>query len=70
MSEDTVEGAETAAAIRSTLEGMIDGKTLNGAAIPLMREIMDIVCADAPLDIPWDGFFAWVPVVRINNNRR
>lgn len=58
MSEDTVEGAETAIAIRSTLDAMIDRGTLNAAALPLTRAILDMVCGDAPADIPWDRFFA------------
>lgn len=61
MSEDTVEGAETAVAIRSTVDAMIDGGTLDGAVLPLMRAILDMVCGDAPVDIPWDRFFVKLP---------
>jgi glycerol-3-phosphate dehydrogenase (NAD(P)+) len=58
MSEDTVEGAETAVAIRPTVEAMIDGGTLDGAVVPLLRAIMNTVCDNTPMDIPWDQFFA------------
>lgn len=57
MSEDTVEGAETAVAIRPTVEAMIDAGTLDGAVVPLMRAIMNTVCGNTPMDIPWARFF-------------
>jgi glycerol-3-phosphate dehydrogenase (NAD(P)+) len=57
MSEDTVEGAETAASIRSTLEAMIDAGRLVRTVLPLTRAIMDMVCSDAPVEIPGDRFF-------------
>jgi glycerol-3-phosphate dehydrogenase (NAD(P)+) len=58
MSEDTVEGAETAAAIRATVDAMIDSEALDGVVLPLMTAIMDMVCNDGPVDIRWDRFFA------------
>ena len=48
-------------AICQTVEAMIDRATLDGAALPLMRAIMDMVCGDAPADIPWNRHFAWLP---------
>jgi glycerol-3-phosphate dehydrogenase (NAD(P)+) len=58
MSEDTVEGAETALAICPTVEAMIERATLDAAALPLMRAIMEMVCGDAPADIPWNRLSA------------
>jgi glycerol-3-phosphate dehydrogenase (NAD(P)+) len=58
MPEDTIEGAELAQAVGPTLEAMIAQGTLDGAAIPLLRTMIDIVCHDAPVHIPWDDFFA------------
>jgi len=58
MPEDTIEGAELATAIAPTIEAMIDRGELNGAALPLLRTMINIVCHDAPADIPWDAFFA------------
>jgi len=58
MPEDTIEGAELATAIGPTIEAMIDRGELNGAALPLLRTMINIVCHDAPADIPWDAFFA------------
>ena len=57
MPEDTIEGAELAQAVGPTLEGMVAQGTLDGAAIPLLRTMIDIVCHDAPVSIPWDDFF-------------
>ena len=58
MAEDTIEGAELAMAIGPTVEQMVlDGK-LDGARLPLLRTMIQIVCNDAPVSIPWDGFFA------------
>ncbi len=60
MPEDTVEGAELALAIGPTIEAWIDRGELDGAATPLLRTVIDIVCHDAPPKIPWDAFFAGV----------
>jgi glycerol-3-phosphate dehydrogenase (NAD(P)+) len=57
MNEDTVEGAETAAAICATLEAMVDAGRLDRTVLPLTRAILNTVCRDAPLEIPWDRFF-------------
>ena len=57
MSEDTVEGAETAFAIGPTIDAMLAKGTLEAAALPLMRAIMDMVSRAAPARIPWDQFF-------------
>jgi glycerol-3-phosphate dehydrogenase (NAD(P)+) len=58
MNEETVEGAETAFAIQPTAENMMKKGHLDPNALPLMRTIIDIVCHDAPVHIPWDRFFA------------
>jgi glycerol-3-phosphate dehydrogenase (NAD(P)+) len=58
MPDDTIEGAELATAIGPTLEAMVDQGKLDGTALPLLRTMIDIVCHDAPVRIPWDDFFA------------
>ncbi len=58
MPDDTIEGAELALAIGPTLEAMVERGELDGAALPLLRAMVDIVCHDAPVRIPWDEFFA------------
>jgi len=58
MPEDTIEGAELALAVGPTIEAMVERGELDGAAIPLLRTMIAIVCRDAPVEIPWDEFFA------------
>jgi glycerol-3-phosphate dehydrogenase (NAD(P)+) len=58
MPDDTIEGAELASAIAPTLEALISAGELDAAALPLVRTMIDIVCHDASVDIPWDDFFA------------
>jgi glycerol-3-phosphate dehydrogenase (NAD(P)+) len=61
MPDDTIEGAELAMAIGPTVERMIEQAKLDGAALPLMRAMINIVCHDAPVQIPWDDFFCNLP---------
>ena len=58
MPDDTIEGAQLSQAIGPTVEAMIAAGKLDGDALPLLRTMIDIVCHDAPVDIPWDNFFA------------
>jgi len=58
MPEETIEGAELAAAIGPTVAEMVESGRLDGAAIPLLRTMINIVLHDAPARIPWDEFFA------------
>lgn len=57
MSEETLEGSETAFTIGPTIDAMAQKGALDPNALPLMRAIIDIVCHDGPLHIPWDRFF-------------
>jgi glycerol-3-phosphate dehydrogenase (NAD(P)+) len=57
MADDTVEGAELAMAIGDTIDAMIERGDLEGAALPLLKTVIDIVCRDAPAVFPWDNFF-------------
>jgi glycerol-3-phosphate dehydrogenase (NAD(P)+) len=57
MSEETLEGAETAFTIGPTIDAMAQQGALDPNALPLMRAIINIVCRDGPLHIPWDRFF-------------
>jgi glycerol-3-phosphate dehydrogenase (NAD(P)+) len=58
MPEDTIEGAQLAQAIGPTVERLVASGELDGQALPLLRLMIDIVCHDAPVQIPWDEFFA------------
>jgi glycerol-3-phosphate dehydrogenase (NAD(P)+) len=61
MPSETVEGAELALAIGPTIENMIAAGELAGARLPLLRAMIQIVCNDMPVQIPWDDFFATTP---------
>ncbi len=56
MPDDTIEGAELALAIGATLERIMSGGGLDGADLPLARSLVQAICHDAPLDIPWHEF--------------
>lgn len=57
MPNETIEGAELALAIGRSIEFLVlDGK-LDGARLPLLRMMTDVVCNDGVADVPWDQFF-------------
>ena len=58
MPTDTIEGAELALAIGPTVEQMIAAGKLDATRLPLLRTMIQIVCNDARVRIPWDDFFA------------
>lgn len=58
MPEDTIEGAELAMAIGPTIEQMVADGRLKAERLPLLRRMIQIVCNDATVSIPWDDFFA------------
>jgi glycerol-3-phosphate dehydrogenase (NAD(P)+) len=57
MPDDTIEGAELALTIAPTLRRLLDQKKIDQAAIPLGITIMDAICDDIPMQIPWDRFY-------------
>jgi glycerol-3-phosphate dehydrogenase (NAD(P)+) len=61
MPDDTVEGAELASAIGPTIEALVFQEELDGAALPLLRSVIDIICHEKLPYIAWDKFF--VPFV-------
>lgn len=58
MPNDTVEGAELAKALASTLRHLIAEGKLKKEKLPLLELALSVVCDDAPADIPWKKFFA------------
>ena len=60
MAEDTIEGAELALAIAPTLRRLLAQKQIDRAALPLAIAIMDAVCDDKPMQIPWKRFYPGV----------
>lgn len=57
MPEDTVEGAELALAIGPTLEDLFEQGTLDRSSLPLAAAIVEKICHDRPLRIPWTEFY-------------
>ena len=57
MPDDTIEGAELALSIGKTLKQLIEKKKLDGNAIPLAASIVDAICDNQPLRIPWNRFY-------------
>ncbi len=58
MADVTIEGAQLAQAIGPTIETLMAQGKLDPVALPLMKTMIDIVTHDAPVEFPWDAFFA------------
>ena len=56
MADDTVEGAELALAIGPALDRLFDQGRLKRPDLPLAIAIVDAICNDLPLQIPWTAF--------------
>ena len=57
MPDDTIEGAELALCIGKTLKQLIEKQKIDGNAIPLAVSIVDAICDNQPLLIPWNQFY-------------
>ncbi|MGD9291157.1 MAG: hypothetical protein PVG74_26295 [Desulfobacterales bacterium] len=57
MPDDTIEGAELALCIGSTLKQLIERDIIDGNAIPLAMSIVRAICDNQPLDIIWSRFY-------------
>ncbi len=57
----TVEGAELALAIGPAVEVLVRTGKLDGARIPLLRHMVQIICNEAAIELPWDKFFRVQP---------
>jgi len=55
MANETVEGAELALSIGPTLKRLFANGRLDPQAFPLVRAIIDAICDDRPMRIPWTG---------------
>jgi glycerol-3-phosphate dehydrogenase (NAD(P)+) len=59
MADVTIEGAQLAEAIGPTIKNLIAQGQLEGQALPLLQTMIEIVCHDAAVEIPWDTFFCF-----------
>ena len=57
MAEDTIEGAELALVMGDTLKQLAAERTIDDRAIPLALRIVEAICDNQPLHIPWDRFY-------------
>jgi glycerol-3-phosphate dehydrogenase (NAD(P)+) len=57
MPDDTIEGAELALVIGDTLKQLIENETIKKDAVPLAIRIVEAICDNQPLQIPWDLFY-------------
>jgi glycerol-3-phosphate dehydrogenase (NAD(P)+) len=57
MPNDTVEGAELALVIGKTLNRWLADKKIDGNSIPLATKIVEAICDNLPLQIPWNVFY-------------
>jgi glycerol-3-phosphate dehydrogenase (NAD(P)+) len=56
MAGDTIEGAELALGVGPTIESLIQQGSLSRTTLPLAAAIIDTICHDLPLHIPWEAF--------------
>jgi glycerol-3-phosphate dehydrogenase (NAD(P)+) len=57
MPDDTVEGAELALVIGKAVKHWIQNGKIVRNAVPLALAIIDAVCENQPLRIPWSRFY-------------
>ncbi len=57
MPDDTIEGAELALVIGSTVKQLTEDGTIDKDAVPLALCIVEAICDNQPLQIPWDLFY-------------
>ncbi|MBD3306076.1 glycerol-3-phosphate dehydrogenase [candidate division KSB3 bacterium] len=57
MADETVEGADLALTIGSTLELLLECRHLEPSALPLAAAIIQAICHNHPLQIPWEHFY-------------
>ncbi|MBW2428054.1 MAG: glycerol-3-phosphate dehydrogenase [Deltaproteobacteria bacterium] len=57
MADDTVEGAELAVVIGAAVRQLIASAKIDGKAVPLAVRIIEAICDNQPLQIPWNMFY-------------
>jgi glycerol-3-phosphate dehydrogenase (NAD(P)+) len=57
MPNDTIEGAELALVIGKTLQQLLERGKIDGSAVPLAVAIVEAICENHPLQIPWHKFY-------------
>jgi glycerol-3-phosphate dehydrogenase (NAD(P)+) len=57
MPDDTIEGAELALVIGNTLKHLLQRGEIDGSAVPLSVAIVEAICENQPMHIPWTKFY-------------
>jgi len=57
MPGDTIEGAELALVIGKALQELIASGEIDGKAVPLGVAIVEAICENRPMHIPWEKFY-------------
>ena len=57
MPDDTIEGAELALVVGKTLRRLIENGKIDSSAVPLAISIVQAVCDNQLLQIPWNRFY-------------
>ena len=57
MADDTVEGAELAVVIGAAVRQLVASAKIDGNAVPLAVKIIEAICDNQPLQIPWNMFY-------------
>ena len=57
MPDDTIEGAELALVIGDTLKQLVESGKITRQSVPLTLSIVEAVCDNQPLRIPWNKFY-------------
>jgi glycerol-3-phosphate dehydrogenase (NAD(P)+) len=57
MPDDTIEGAELALAVGPTFKQLVDSGKIDRNAAPLAAAIVNAICDNQPLQIPWHRFY-------------
>ncbi|UCD79350.1 MAG: hypothetical protein JSW26_28785 [Desulfobacterales bacterium] len=57
MPDDTIEGAELALVIGKTIKQLLERGKMDDNAVPLAIAIIEAICENRPMHIPWDKFY-------------
>ena len=57
MAGETVEGADLALVIGPTIESLVEQGQMNPSSLPLANAIINAICHDQFMQIPWKRFY-------------
>ena len=57
MPDETIEGAELALTIGKSFKTLLKHKKIDSVAFPLAVSIIEAICENQPMEIPWKKFY-------------